>query len=99
MRNLILLAAATLAVAPTAVLAGDLPAQTKNAAVAPAVNVQQSGARLASKAVRMSDAELEKVVAASATVDAGHGITIVFNPGNADVLIRHKRGVTCVNCF
>jgi len=55
-----------------------------------AAQSQQSAAKSPSKAVKMTDAQLDKVT-------AGH-TTIVFNPGNADVFIRHHSGLTCVNC-
>ena len=97
MKRLILLAAATTVAASTAALADNTPAQEKKVTaptVAPTVQPVQT-----SKAVRLSDAELEKITAAKATHEGGHGTTVVFNPGHASFIVRHKRGSTCINCF
>jgi hypothetical protein len=73
--------------------------QTQKALVVPPLKAAQPIEQKVSGAVRLSDAELDKITAAKATHETGHGTTIVFNPGNANLLIRHKRGATCINCF
>jgi hypothetical protein len=53
----------------------------------------------ASQAVRLSDAELDKVTAGTATVITDGGLTIVLNPGNASVFKFNKNRIVCINCF
>src|SRR5690349_1854883 len=53
----------------------------------------------ASKAIRLTDAELDKITAGTAEVINGGGLTIVLNPGNANVLKFNKNHIVCINCF
>jgi hypothetical protein len=72
---------------------GD-PAAQKAAASKPA------SAAKASKVVRLSDAQLDQIVAGSpAIVLTGGGLTIISNSGNASVtnLRSHHGHITCIN--
>ena len=79
MKCLVMVLAAVLATASTSGLAGDSIAK---------------GATIASKAVQMSDEQLDQITAAGAV----HGI-VVSNPGNATPEFRvNDKGVMCINC-
>ncbi len=96
MRKSILLAA-LLGVAVSAVANAENSLAQKAVAVPPVKSAKPAPA--ASKAVRLSDAELDKITAGDATqVHTGNGITIILNPGNANVFNRHTHGLVCVNC-
>ena len=87
MKALVLVVAAALATTVGAVLAGD---KDRTPVARPAA--------IPSKAVRMTDAELDRVVAGKAIqVETGFNTWIV-NPGNAMVGKVHKDGsFTCIN--
>lgn len=93
-----LMLAAGLAVLPFAALADNSLVQKAKAAVPVKSAAQENKA---SRVVRLSDVELDKIVAGDATqLATGHGFTVILNPGNANVLKLHKNGgVTCINCF
>src|SRR5688572_3874859 len=80
MKRLLMVLAAVFATASTSALAGDL--------------VESKTATLASKAVQMTDEQLDEITAAGAV----HGIA-VSNPGNAMPDFRlNEKGVMCINC-
>lgn len=87
--------AVVLAAAPFAALSDNGLAQK---VVAPAKDAPKPEQRQAAKAVRLSDAELDKVTAGSATHFTGEGFTIVRNNGNASFLKFHKNLYHCINC-
>ena len=65
----------------------------------PVSKIDKSAPPKASKAIRLSDAELDKIVAGDAEVLNGGGITVVLNPGNAEILKFNKNHIVCINCF
>jgi hypothetical protein len=77
MKNLLL--ALALVAIPTAALSDSTQAQKEKAAVPAKDNKPVS-------AVRLSDAELDKITAGTTTRIIGDGITFVFNPGRAAFL-------------
>jgi hypothetical protein len=90
-----LVSIALLALAPAATFA-DNNASSKQAPtpLAKAVFQQKAG-----KVVRLSDVELDKISAGTAEVTTGGGLTIIVNPGNADVFKLNKHGhLLCINC-
>jgi hypothetical protein len=93
-----ILLAAVLAAVSTVAQADNTPAQ-KAAAVPPA-KAAKPAPQATIRPVRLSDAELDQVVAGTAFVIHGGGTTIVLNPGNALVGPKslHKN-LVCVNCF
>lgn len=96
MKKLIL--GAALAVIPVAAWSDNALAQKEMQG--PSKAAPKAVEKKASKAARLSDAELDKITAGDATqIHTGHGVTIILNPGNADVFDRHKHGLTCINCF
>ena len=97
MRKSILLAAVAALAVSTGARAESNPTQKADAAVPPV----KAAKPLASKAVRLSDAELDKIVAGDATqLHTGNGITIIVNPGKAEVFNRHNHRFACINlCF
>jgi hypothetical protein len=67
-------------------------------AVASDAGAKPAAKPASSKAVRMIDAELDRIVAGKATVVETGFNTWIFNPGNASVGIIHKDGsFTCIN--
>jgi hypothetical protein len=84
--------AAHAALSFTAVADEAVPAKrTILQATPPATVAAKPGPVAVSKAVKLSDAELDKVTAGVTT--------IIFNPGHANVLIFHRNGLTCINCI
>jgi hypothetical protein len=79
MKRLLMVLAAVFATASTSALAGD--------------SIESEAATLASKAVQMTDAQLDDITAAGAV----HGIA-VSNPGNAMHFRMNEKGVMCINC-
>jgi hypothetical protein len=79
MKRSMLLLSAVLAMASTAALAED--AALEKAGVA------------TSKAVKLTDAELDNVTAGSGLVATG-----IFNPGNASIFRLTDSRIQCVNC-
>lgn len=98
MRNVILLVVAVSAAVSSVALAENTLVQRESAA-AQAVKAVKPVQQKASKAVRLSDAELDKISAGDAQVFNGGGLTLVFNPGNAQVLKFNKNHIVCINCF
>jgi hypothetical protein len=87
MKTLALVVAAALAASAGGVLAGENPA-TKAVA-------KPAGA---AKAVRMTDADLDRVVAGKVTIVETGFNTWLVNPGKASVGIVHRNGsFTCIN--
>jgi hypothetical protein len=93
MRKSILLAAVLGAAISTVANAENTPAKKADTAVPPV----KAALPVASKAVRLSDAELDKVVAGKADTLTGDGLTFVSNPGNASVLKFTHRNIICIN--
>jgi hypothetical protein len=52
-----------------------------------------------SKAVRLSDAELDRVIAGTAEVSNGNGQTIVLNPGAGIIFKINHNHLVCINCL
>ncbi|MBI1943845.1 MAG: hypothetical protein HYS35_09280 [Betaproteobacteria bacterium] len=102
MSRAILLAAAVSAAVSTAALA-DNPLVQKEITAMPAKVVKPLELK-ASKAVRLSDAELDDITAGVATHFTGKGFTVVLNPGRAVVenpQASHAQrvdGFRCINC-
>jgi len=87
MKALGLVVAAALATTTGGVLAGD---KDRTPVARPAATP--------SKAVRMTDTELDRVVAGKVTIVETGFNTWLVNPGNASVGIVHKDGsFTCIN--
>lgn len=79
MKRFLMVLAAVFATASTSALAGD--------------SIESKAATLASKAVQMTDEQLDDITAAGAV----HGIA-VSNPGNAMHFRLTEKGVMCINC-
>jgi hypothetical protein len=85
------LAAATVSVAASA---DKTPPQKDSAAPV------AKAAPKASKAVRLTDAELDRVTAAGADVIInGPGLTIIDNPGNNVIFKQNRNHLVCINCL
>jgi hypothetical protein len=80
MRHLMLLAAAALTGVSGAAMAQD-PAPKQDATSIQAVKVTKAVEQKASKAVRLSDAELDKVTAGD-----HFGFTVIINPGHEEIV-------------
>lgn len=93
MRKSILFAAVLGAAISTVAMAENTPAQKADAAVLSVKTAKP----IASKAVRLSDAELDKITAGTADHLTGDGLTFVSNPGNANVLKFTHRNIICIN--
>ena len=78
-KRLLMVLAAVFATASTSALAGD--------------SIESKATTLASKAVPMTDEQLDGITAAGAV----HGIA-VSNPGNAMHFRLTEKGVMCINC-
>ena len=92
MKNPVLLAAVLAAISTVA--QADNTAAQKAVAVPPA-NAVKAVEQKATKAVRLSDAELDKI-----TAGASDGLTFIFNPGHANVGPKfNRRNIVCINCF
>lgn len=98
MSKVILLAAAVSAAVSTAALADNTLVQKEIAAVPP-VKAVKPVAQKASNAVRLSEVELDRITAGTATHFTGGGITVVFNPGHANVFKNLNKNIVCINCF
>src|SRR5579859_5564582 len=91
----VLLIAAFLIAAPIMTLADNVTSAAKDSA---AISTK-AAAKKSSKPVRLSDAQLDKISAGTAEHTTGGGLTIINNPGNADVFNLNKHGhLLCVNC-
>jgi hypothetical protein len=88
-KKLVLAVAVALSLTPVFAWADNV---TAKAATKPAE-------KKASQAVRLSDAELDKITAGAAVVDNGAGLTWVFNAGNASMLKINNKRFVCINCF
>lgn len=97
MRRVILLAAAVFAAVSSAAFADNTLVQKEIAAVPP-VKAVKPVAQKASNAVRLSEVELDRITAGTATHVTGGGITVVFNPGHASVLKFLNKNFVCINC-
>ena len=91
MKKSILLAAVLAAVSSVAQADNT---QTQKAVPVPPLKATKPVEQKAIKAVRLSDAELDKI-----TAGASDGLTFIFNPGNANVLKFNRRNFVCINCF
>jgi len=93
-----ILLAAVLAAVSTVAQAENTPAQ--KAVAVPPVKATKPAPQATSRSVRLSDAELDQIIAGKAEVIHGGGTTIVLNPGNALVGPKslHKN-LVCINCF
>ena len=87
-----ILLAAVLAAASTVALADNT--QTQKAGAVPPLKATKPVEQKATKPVRLSDAELDKI-----TAGAWDGLTFISNPGNANVLKFNRRNIVCINCF
>jgi hypothetical protein len=95
MKKLMLLAAAALAAVSTAALADGVSVRKD---VDPAKSTPAT--MQLSKAVRLSDAELDKISAAGATViTTGNGVTAILNAGHKDILKFLNKNILCINCI
>lgn len=83
----ILLAAVALATLPFGASADAVPAGQSSGPPFSAAKASPQPSR----AVKLSDAELDKVTAGVTT--------IVFNPGRVNLFREHRRGLTCINCI
>ena len=94
MRKSILLAAVAALAVSTGARAESTPAQKADGAVPPV----KAAKPVTSKAVRLSDTELDKVTAGKADHLTGDGITFVNNPGKAsfEPKLLH-RNILCIN--
>jgi hypothetical protein len=96
MRKSILVAAVLGVAISTVAKAENTPAQ-KPVAVPPVKSMPAQ--QKASQAVRLSDAELDRITAGGAEVIQGDGLTIVLNPGNSNILKYNKNHIVCINCL
>ena len=98
MNRTLLCAFAGLAVFSAAAFAQE-HLEVKQGAV-PAPKIEKAVADKSSKVVRLSDAQLDKITAGNGAEVISTGLlTIVMNPGNADVLVRKPHHILCINCF
>jgi len=98
MKRTLLWAFAGFAVLSTAAFAQEPLGGVQGAAPAP--KIYKSATDKPSKAVRLSDAQLDKVTAGNGAEVISTGfLTIVLNPGKAEVLMRNPHHILCINCF
>jgi len=95
MNKLLITGFSALAVVSSAALAD----KTQKEQAQPVAKAEKKIDLKGSKAMRLTDAELDKVTAGDAQVSNGGGLTIVLNPGNADILKFNHHHIVCINCF
>ena|SRR5260221_9767230 len=92
-----ILLAAVLGVTLSTVAQADNTQAQKSLSVPPVKSVKPA-AQAATKSVRLSDAELDKITAGNADHVTGGGITFVTNPGKASFEPKfNHRNIVCIN--